>query len=130
MLLPKSELYQILGVTKIMQARREWLEEDIKDYFEFYFEHNHNGIEYFVFSRVSKESLSSSKSYKLMNNNLNVMNEISPEYLLASEEEIKAYELVKKKLPFLNGTTSSTSHLMGILMSSLASGVIGVNDIF
>lgn len=130
MLLSKQELYQILGVTKIMQARREWLEEDIKDYFEFYFELSHGGIEYFVFSRVNKESLSSSKSYKVMSNNLDVMDELNPEYLFASEEERKSYEFVKKKFPFLNGTTSSTSHLMGILMSSLASGVVCVNDIF
>lgn len=129
-ILPKSELYKILGVTKIMAARREWLEEDIKDYFSYYFDLNFNGIEYFAFSRVSKDNLKLSNSYKFMENNLNVINQLDAENLFASEEERAPYQRLLNNFPFLNGTTSSTSHLMGILMSSLASGVISVNDIF
>ncbi len=126
----KSELYQILGVSRIKEARREWLEEDIKDYFEYYFTLESSGKEYFVFSREPRETLKESKLYKSLNNDLDVMLQLELSAGLGGEAEVKALKIIKDKLPFLQGTTSATSHLLGIQMSSLASGVIGINDIF
>jgi len=129
-LLPKNELYHILGVSRIKEARREWLKEDIKDYFEFYFTHEIGDKEYFVFSRECLEDLRTTKSYKLLSGDLNVISKLDDAALFGTEAEIKALEIVKEKLPFLQGTTSSTSHLLGLKMSSLASGVISINDMF
>lgn len=128
-LLPKSDLYQILGVTRIKEARREWLEADIKDYFEYYFTFKSSNDEYFAFSRVNREKLKETQSYKRFNSDLGVISQLE---LLSEidEGDEKVLTFIKDNLPFLKGTTSSTSHLMGILMSSLASGVISINDIF
>lgn len=129
-LMAKSDLYNILGVSRIKEARRVWLEEDVKDYFEYYLTLDYRGEEHFVFSRQGIDELKISKSYKKLNNDLDVMNQLEFSAGLGSDSELEALKIIKDKFKFLQGTTSATSHLLGIQMSSLASGVISINDIF
>jgi hypothetical protein len=124
--LSKDDLYKIIGITRIEGARKQWLEEDIRDYFEFFFTESLKSKEYFVFSRKSSEELKGgdSKLYKILTHNLDVLIDEELEAALVGRDSIF------EKLPFLQGATSSASHLLSIQITSLATGVIGINDMF
>jgi hypothetical protein len=125
-MIPKSTLCSILGINRIETAREEWLSDDVKSYFTFFFVGKKGD---FFLSKVSQLELKNSRNFKeIKTEKIDYFIDFS--VIIDSEKDIVAKEVIKNKFPFLIGNTSATSHLLSLLMLTLASGATDIEQIF